>query len=137
MSACRQLLIGTSISRYLPPIGTAGFERVAVSGNSRDPWPPPRMMASVSVRMPPHSQASGPKAQNLRSQEPWEEPHLSRVVSQLVVGALQACGNVDDCVISVLEVWRSSLRIRAPQAKFFLIIVSNEASSTTTSWQVE
>ena len=28
MSACRQLLIGMSISRYLPPIGTAGFERV-------------------------------------------------------------------------------------------------------------
>ena len=25
MSACRQLLIGMSISRYLPPIGTAGF----------------------------------------------------------------------------------------------------------------
>ena len=28
MSACRQLLIGMSISRYLPPIGTAGFERM-------------------------------------------------------------------------------------------------------------
>ena len=27
MSACRQLLIGTSIRRYLPPIGTAGFDR--------------------------------------------------------------------------------------------------------------
>ena len=35
------------MSRYLPPIGTAGFERVAVSGKSRFPWPPPRMMASV------------------------------------------------------------------------------------------
>ncbi len=28
----RQLLIGMSISRYLPPIGTAGFERWCVSG---------------------------------------------------------------------------------------------------------
>src|SRR5262245_3388804 len=48
MLACRQPLTGTSISRYLPPIGTAGFDRVAVSGNRRDPWPPPRMIASVS-----------------------------------------------------------------------------------------
>src|SRR6185503_2221874 len=51
MSACRQLLTGTSISRYLPPMGTAGLERVAVSGNRRDPWPPPRMIASVSPDM--------------------------------------------------------------------------------------
>ena len=36
MSACRQLLIGMSISRYLPPIGTAGLERSCVSGNRRD-----------------------------------------------------------------------------------------------------
>ena len=35
--ACRQLLIGMSISRYLPPIGTAGFERMWVSGKSRVP----------------------------------------------------------------------------------------------------
>src|SRR5688572_18388225 len=49
ISACRQLLIGTSMSLYLPPIGTAGFERVAVNGNNRLPWPPPRMMASVSL----------------------------------------------------------------------------------------
>ena len=47
-SACRQLLIGTSIRRYLPPIGTAGFERCCVSGKSRAPWPPPRMSARVS-----------------------------------------------------------------------------------------
>ena len=51
MSACRQPLIGTSIRRYLPPIGTAGLERVAVSGNSREPCPPPRIMASVSLVM--------------------------------------------------------------------------------------
>ena len=37
MSACRQLLIGMSISRYLPPIGTAGLERSCVNGNSRFP----------------------------------------------------------------------------------------------------
>ena len=36
MSAWRQPLTGTSISRYLPPIGTAGLERVAVSGKRRD-----------------------------------------------------------------------------------------------------
>ena len=32
MSACRQLLIGMSMRRYLPPIGTAGFDRRCVSG---------------------------------------------------------------------------------------------------------
>src|SRR5919108_109702 len=47
-SACRQLLIGTSIRRYLPPIGTAGFERCWVRGKSREPCPPPRMIASTS-----------------------------------------------------------------------------------------
>jgi hypothetical protein len=30
--AWRQLLIGMSISRYFPPIGTAGFDRMCVSG---------------------------------------------------------------------------------------------------------
>src|SRR5687767_3022861 len=49
MSACRQLLIGMSIRRYLPPIGTAGLDRSWVSGNSREPWPPPRMSARTSV----------------------------------------------------------------------------------------
>src|SRR5687767_8234109 len=48
MSACRQPLIGISIRRYLPPIGTAGLDRVAVKGKSREPCPPPRMTASVS-----------------------------------------------------------------------------------------
>ena len=46
--ACRQLLIGMSISRYLPPIGTAGFDRMWVSGKSRVPRPPPRMSVSTS-----------------------------------------------------------------------------------------
>ena len=49
MSACRQLLTGMSIRRYLPPIGTAGFERCWVSGKRRVPWPPPRMSASTSL----------------------------------------------------------------------------------------
>ena len=47
-SACRQLLIGMSMSRYLPPIGTAGFDRAWVSGKSRVPRPPPRMMTITS-----------------------------------------------------------------------------------------
>src|SRR6201996_3072867 len=41
---CRQLEIGISTNRYLPAIGTAGFERVAVSGYKRLPWPPPSTM---------------------------------------------------------------------------------------------
>ena len=49
MSACRQLLIGMSIRRYLPPIGTAGFDRCCVSGKRRVPWPPPRMIARTSL----------------------------------------------------------------------------------------
>ena len=43
--------IGLSNRRYLPPIGTAGLERNAVSGKSRAPWPPPRMIARVSFIM--------------------------------------------------------------------------------------
>src|SRR6188508_2923238 len=68
MSACRQLLIGTSMSRYLPPIGTAGLERAAVSGNSLEPWPPPRMMASVSVSIATHCLAKNlPGAMGFRA----------------------------------------------------------------------
>src|SRR4051812_27165662 len=37
-----------SIRRYLPPMGTAGFDRFRVSGNSRVPRPPPRMIANTS-----------------------------------------------------------------------------------------
>src|SRR5262245_51298840 len=46
--ACKQLLIGMSISRYLPPNGTAGFDRMWVSGNSLVPRPPPRISVSTS-----------------------------------------------------------------------------------------
>src|SRR5688572_1114882 len=42
-----QLLIGMSTSRYFPASGTAGFERSLVSGNRRDPAPPPMMTARV------------------------------------------------------------------------------------------
>src|SRR5947208_526189 len=40
-----QLEIGMSMSRYLPATGTAGLDRDRVSGNSREPRPPPRMRA--------------------------------------------------------------------------------------------
>src|SRR5258705_3234014 len=40
--------MGMSISRYLPAIGTAGLERCSVSGNRRDPRPPPRMTLRTS-----------------------------------------------------------------------------------------
>src|SRR5215213_9603565 len=33
--------MGMSMSRYLPAIGTAGFERILVKGCKRDPLPPP------------------------------------------------------------------------------------------------
>src|SRR4029434_4532258 len=46
--ACRQLLIGMSIRRYFPPSGTAGFDRIWVSGKSLVPRPPPRISVSTS-----------------------------------------------------------------------------------------
>ncbi|MNI55768.1 hypothetical protein D3C85_937060 [compost metagenome] len=39
----RQLEIGMSTNRYFPAIGTAGLERVCVSGDNLEPWPPPRI----------------------------------------------------------------------------------------------
>jgi len=48
----RQLLIGISTSRYLPPSGTAGLARSFVSGNKRVPAPPPMMMARVRWVVP-------------------------------------------------------------------------------------
>src|SRR5690606_17739845 len=50
--ACRQLLIAMSISRHLPPIGTAGFDRSCVSGKRRVPRPPPRMVVRTSRTAP-------------------------------------------------------------------------------------
>jgi hypothetical protein len=43
-----QLLIGMSMRRYLPAIGTAGFERIFVNGCKRDPRPPPIIIPSTS-----------------------------------------------------------------------------------------
>src|SRR3979409_1084565 len=45
-SELMQFEIGTSTKRYLPPRGTAGFDRSRVKGCSRLPAPPPRITAS-------------------------------------------------------------------------------------------
>ncbi len=42
-----QLLIGISTKRYLPAIGTAGLLRLDVSGDKREPAPPPKIIAIV------------------------------------------------------------------------------------------
>src|SRR5947209_5385219 len=44
-----QLLMGMSISRYFPAIGTAGLLRSIVSGYSRVPLPPPRIRLRTSL----------------------------------------------------------------------------------------
>src|ERR1700722_12480810 len=48
-----QLLIGMSISRYLPATGTAGLLRCNVKGYSRVPRPPPRIKLRTS-NIAPH-----------------------------------------------------------------------------------
>src|SRR6266567_832523 len=53
----RQLLIGISTMRYLPPSGTAGLARSLVNGNKRVPAPPPMMMAKVRWVVPGGSSA--------------------------------------------------------------------------------
>src|SRR5215208_5465946 len=47
MSELMQFETGMSMSRYLPPSGTAGFERNSVSGDRRVPAPPPRITARM------------------------------------------------------------------------------------------
>jgi hypothetical protein len=42
-----QLEMGMSTKRYLPPNGTAGFERCQVRGKSRVPAPPPKISAKT------------------------------------------------------------------------------------------
>ena len=42
-----QFEIGMSTSRYLPASGTAGLARSLVSGNRREPCPPPMMTQST------------------------------------------------------------------------------------------
>src|SRR5688572_27326330 len=44
----RQLEIGISTSLYFPAIGTAGFDLLAVSGNNREPAPPPSITDRIS-----------------------------------------------------------------------------------------
>ena len=43
-----QFDMGTSMSLYAPPIGTAGFARCLVRGYRRDPAPPPNMIAALT-----------------------------------------------------------------------------------------
>ena len=45
----KQLEIGISTSLYLPAMGTAGFERVAVNGYKRVPAPPPKITDRTSL----------------------------------------------------------------------------------------
>src|ERR1051325_4781414 len=45
-----QFEIGISTSRYLPPSGTAGFERSRVKGKSLVPCPPPMMIESTLLK---------------------------------------------------------------------------------------
>src|SRR6476659_8274825 len=47
MPEFRQLLMGISTSRYLPPSGTAGLALSFVRGKSLVPAPPPIIMARV------------------------------------------------------------------------------------------
>src|SRR5687767_1934988 len=49
MSEFMQFESAISTRRYLPPSGTAGFERCCVSGKSRLPAPPPRITAKSFV----------------------------------------------------------------------------------------
>src|ERR1700674_3639474 len=65
----RQLLIGISTIRYLPPIGTAGFDRSFVNGNSRVPAPPPMMMARVRCVVPGGRAGAGIVAAGLTIKE--------------------------------------------------------------------
>jgi hypothetical protein len=46
-----QLLMGISTNLYLPAMGTAGFERLAVNGYNRVPAPPPNITAKTDVEM--------------------------------------------------------------------------------------
>src|ERR1051325_3911541 len=47
MSELMQFEMGMSTSLYLPPSGTAGFERCCVRGDRRVPAPPPRITARM------------------------------------------------------------------------------------------
>ena len=49
MPEFKQLEIGMSTKRYLPAIGTAGFERFAVSGYNLVPAPPPKITDKICL----------------------------------------------------------------------------------------
>jgi hypothetical protein len=49
MPEFRQLEIGISTRRYLPAIGTAGFERLDVNGNNLVPAPPPKITDKICL----------------------------------------------------------------------------------------
>jgi hypothetical protein len=49
MPEFRQLEIGISTKRYLPAIGTAGFERLAVKGYNLVPAPPPKITDNICL----------------------------------------------------------------------------------------
>ena len=42
-----QLLMGISTKRYLPAMGTAGFDLLAVNGYNLEPAPPTKIIATV------------------------------------------------------------------------------------------
>jgi hypothetical protein len=48
MPEFKQLEIGISTSLYLPAIGTAGLDRVAVKGYNLVPAPPPKITDNIS-----------------------------------------------------------------------------------------
>src|SRR6185503_14275941 len=84
MSACRLLLIGTSISRKRPPTGTAGLARVLVSGQRRLPWPPPSTAVTAS-RAPPSRVIGGDDIAGTAIES--ATPHARRPVRPAVPGA--------------------------------------------------
>jgi hypothetical protein len=52
MELLMQLDIGMSIKRYIPPSGTAGLDRIEVSGANRVPRPPPKTIATTFFIVP-------------------------------------------------------------------------------------
>jgi hypothetical protein len=49
MPEFKQFEIGMSTNLYLPAIGTAGFDRLAVNGNKRVPAPPPKITDNICL----------------------------------------------------------------------------------------
>ena len=72
-----------SMMRNLPPNGTAGFARQSVSGPSRAPRPPARIIATVlrvscvMLRSAPSASAARTSAPGSKSMCPWIGPPAS------------------------------------------------------------